>query len=81
MRQASARGLERVLLTRDPDNEASAWTIDANGGRLEDTRETSIGVERRCWITLAPPASPGPPRPIERWVTAGYGVRRTSSLG
>ena len=39
-------GLERVLLTCDPDNDASVRTIERNGGQLEDTRRTSIGPER-----------------------------------
>ncbi len=49
-------GLERVLLTCDPDNDASARTIERNGGHLDDVRQTSIGPKRRYWITLAPPA-------------------------
>ena len=51
---ARGLGLERVLLTCDPDNVASVRTIEANAGQLEDTRATSIGPKRRYWITLAP---------------------------
>ncbi|AUG78432.1 GCN5 family acetyltransferase [Kitasatospora sp. MMS16-BH015] len=45
-------GIDRVLLTCDPDNAPSARTIRANGGVLEDVRETSIGTKSRYWITL-----------------------------
>lgn len=56
LHSARGLGLERVLLTCDPGNEASVRTIEANGGQLEDVRATSIGPKRRYWITLAPPA-------------------------
>ena len=50
--EARRQGLDRVLLTCADDNAASARTIEANGGVLEDVRSTSIGVKRRYWITL-----------------------------
>jgi predicted acetyltransferase len=53
--RARALGLERVLLTCDDDNTASARTIERNGGVLEDTRSTSIGLKRRYWISLVGP--------------------------
>ncbi len=45
-------GLDRVLVTCDPGNTASARTIERSGGQLEDTRDTSDGPRRRYWITL-----------------------------
>ncbi|WP_441250918.1 GNAT family N-acetyltransferase [Kitasatospora sp. McL0602] len=45
-------GLERVLITCDPDNEGSYRTIERNGGLLEDVRDTVIGPKRRYWISL-----------------------------
>lgn len=45
-------GLERVLLTCDPDNAASASTIERGGGYLEDVRNTVLGPKRRYWIAL-----------------------------
>jgi predicted acetyltransferase len=50
--RARSLGLERVLVTCDDDNVASARTIEANGGRLEDVRETGSGPKRRYWIEL-----------------------------
>ncbi|MEU3727192.1 GNAT family N-acetyltransferase [Streptomyces sp. NPDC031705] len=50
--EARLLGMDRVLLTCDPGNEASARTIERNGGVLEDVRETLIGPKRRYWITL-----------------------------
>ena len=50
--QARRLGLDRVLLTCDDGNTASARTIEANGGDLEDVRTTALGVKRRYWITL-----------------------------
>ncbi|MFD3537935.1 GNAT family N-acetyltransferase [Streptomyces sp. NPDC058662] len=52
--EARIRGMDRVLLTCDPDNEASVRTIEHNGGVLEDVRETLIGPKRRYWIDLQP---------------------------
>jgi len=49
--RARTMGLDRVLLTCDPDNTASARTIERGGGQLEDTRDTSLGLKRRSWIT------------------------------
>nr|WSX53631.1 GNAT family N-acetyltransferase [Streptomyces sp. NBC_00974] len=50
--EARLLGIDRVLLTCDPDNEASVRTIEGNGGVLEDVRETLIGPKRRYWIDL-----------------------------
>jgi len=50
--RARARGLERVLLTCQNGNLASARTIERNGGVLEDVRETEFGSTRRYWIDL-----------------------------
>ncbi|UQW99572.1 GNAT family N-acetyltransferase [Streptomyces sp. RerS4] len=50
--EARLLAMDRVLLTCDPDNEASARTIERNGGVLEDVRETLIGAKRRYWIDL-----------------------------
>ncbi|MFF4008667.1 GNAT family N-acetyltransferase [Streptomyces sp. NPDC001717] len=52
--EARLLGLDRVLLTCDPDNTASVRTIEANGGVLEDLRETLIGPKLRYWIELVP---------------------------
>lgn len=52
LERARTMGLERVLLTCDPHNTASARTIEGSGGLLEDTRHTSLGPKRRYWITL-----------------------------
>lgn len=46
--QARGIGLTRVLLTCDPDNEASRRTIVSRGGVLEDVR----GGKERYWIEL-----------------------------
>lgn len=45
-------GLTRLLLTCDPDNDASRRTIEHGGGVLEGRRETSIGPKLRFWIDL-----------------------------
>ncbi|ONI70038.1 GNAT family N-acetyltransferase [Kribbella sp. ALI-6-A] len=50
--RARARGLDRVLVTCDDGNLASARTIERNGGVLEDVRETWLGITRRYWIAL-----------------------------
>ena len=50
--QARALGMDRVLLTCDEDNVASALTIERNGGVLEDVRDTDLGRKRRYWIPL-----------------------------
>jgi predicted acetyltransferase len=46
--EAAALGLDRVLLTCDEDNTASARTIETNGGVYEDSRKG----KRRYWIAL-----------------------------
>ncbi|MET8507742.1 GNAT family N-acetyltransferase [Streptomyces sp. NPDC004787] len=50
--EARALGLDRVLITCDDTNIASARTIESNGGVLEDVRETERGRKRRYWIEL-----------------------------
>lgn len=48
----AALGVERVLVTCDDDNVASARTIERCGGVLEDVREVDGGpAKRRYWIT------------------------------
>ncbi|WP_329382418.1 GNAT family N-acetyltransferase [Streptomyces sp. NBC_01351] len=54
LHEARILGMDRILLTCDPDNTASVRTIEANGGVLEDVRETLIGPKRRYWIELFP---------------------------
>ncbi|MGI5242906.1 GNAT family N-acetyltransferase [Dactylosporangium sp. CA-139066] len=53
LREATAMGLDRVLLTCDSSNPASARVIEHCGGALEDVRDTWLGHTRRYWITLA----------------------------
>ncbi|MPY32423.1 GNAT family N-acetyltransferase [Streptomyces adustus] len=50
--EARALGLDRVLVTCDDANTASARSIERNGGVLEDVRTTEAGVKRRYWISL-----------------------------
>jgi predicted acetyltransferase len=50
--EARELGLERVLITCDDSNVASARTIERSGGVLEDIRTTELGLTRRYWITL-----------------------------
>lgn len=50
LERARARGIERVLVTCDDTNIASARTIESQGGRIEDVRDG----KRRYWVTLAP---------------------------
>lgn len=50
--EARALGLQRVLVTCDDINLASARTIENAGGALEDVRDTELGRTRRYWITL-----------------------------
>lgn len=50
--EARALGLDRVLVTCDDANVASARTIESNGGVLEDLRQTERGRTRRYWIVL-----------------------------
>ncbi|QNE22228.1 GNAT family N-acetyltransferase [Kribbella qitaiheensis] len=49
---AREQGMDRVLVTCDEDNLASARTIERNGGVLEDIRETWLGPTRRYWFTF-----------------------------
>jgi len=50
--RAHQLGLDRVLVTCDDSNAASARTIEKAGGVLEDVRQTELGLTRRYWITL-----------------------------
>lgn len=45
-------GIDRLLVTCDDTNAASARTIENVGGVLEDVRQTELGLIRRYWITL-----------------------------
>ena len=49
VRRAAELGIERALLTCDEGNDASARTIERNGGVYEDTRNG----KRRYWIETA----------------------------
>ncbi|RLP82673.1 MULTISPECIES: GNAT family N-acetyltransferase [unclassified Micromonospora] len=51
--EARALGLDRVLVTCEVDNIASAKTIERHGGALEDIRDTELGAVRRYWIALS----------------------------
>lgn len=53
--RARARGMDRVLVTCDADNVASARTIASQGGQLEDVRDGKC----RYWIGLPPVATGG----------------------
>lgn len=48
VRRAGELGIDRVLVTCDTDNLASARTIEAGGGVFEDERKD----KRRYWITV-----------------------------
>ena len=50
VRRSAELGLDRVLVTCDDDNRASARTIERNGGVHEDTRNG----KRRYWIATEP---------------------------
>jgi predicted acetyltransferase len=50
--EARALGLDRVLVTCEHTNIASARTIEHCGGELEDVRDTELGRIRRYWIAL-----------------------------
>lgn len=52
LKEARARGMERVLITCDDDNVGSARTIEANGGVFERTTTVDGETLRRYWITL-----------------------------
>lgn len=45
-------GIDRVLITCDDDNLASARTIERSGGVLQDVTEPEGKPVRRYWITL-----------------------------
>lgn len=55
--ECRAFGLDRVLLTCAPDNEASRRVILANGGRPDET----LGTQLRYWIDVAEPPHVVPP--------------------
>ncbi len=46
------RGMDRVLVTCDRKNTASARVIQANGGKLENEVQDGDRVTQRYWITL-----------------------------
>jgi predicted acetyltransferase len=50
--RAQELGLDRLLVTCDDSNTASARTIENAGGMLEDVRETELGLTRRYWIMV-----------------------------
>lgn len=52
LQNAKAHGLQRVLITCDDDNLASARTIEANGGVFERTANLDGKILRRYWIEL-----------------------------
>jgi predicted acetyltransferase len=54
VRRSAELGLDRVLLTCDDDNRASARTIEHNGGVYEDTRNG----RRRYWIATGLSGAP-----------------------
>lgn len=58
---AASRGIDPVLVTCDVDNVASARTIVACGGVVEDERD---GVLRH-WVRTGAPAQPIGPGPVE----------------
>ena len=49
---AAERGLARVLVTCDDENQASASTIEDCGGELENRVEEEGRLTRRYWIDL-----------------------------
>ena len=49
VRRAAELGIDRVLVTCDEDNVASAGTIERNGGAYEDSRNG----KRRYWISAS----------------------------
>jgi predicted acetyltransferase len=53
VRRATEVGIDRVLVTCDEDNAASAATIEAAGGVFEDVRNR----QRRYWIGTPAPVS------------------------
>jgi predicted acetyltransferase len=55
LERARGRGIDRILVTCDDTNVASARTIESQGGQLEDVRNG----KRRYWIDLQPVAEGG----------------------
>lgn len=51
--EAKALGLGEALVTCDDTNTGSQRVIEANGGVLEDIRDTSLGRTRRYWISVS----------------------------
>ncbi|MBB4690611.1 GNAT family N-acetyltransferase [Paractinoplanes abujensis] len=49
---ARAMGLDRVLISCNPANVASARVIESHGGVHEDTRTAGAHTVKRYWITL-----------------------------
>ena len=52
LEKARARGIPRVLITCDDDNEGSRRTIEDNGGVLEGLAQFEGETIRRYWIAL-----------------------------
>ena len=52
LEEARKRGMPRVLVTCDEDNEASRRTIERNGGMFECLTRDDDDVVRRYWISL-----------------------------
>jgi len=50
LRHARARGIQRILITCDDANLASARTIERSGGVLENVCDTELGRTRRYWV-------------------------------
>ena len=50
--EARVLGLDRVLVTCEAGNVASAKTIERRGGVLEDVRDAELGTVRRYWIKI-----------------------------
>lgn len=50
--EARVLGLDRVLVTCEAGNVASAKTIEREGGVLEDVRNSELGTVRRYWIKV-----------------------------
>lgn len=59
VRRAAELGIDRVLVTCDDDNTASAATIERGGGVLEDV----CGDKRRYWIATRPGSDGGTAAP------------------
>jgi predicted acetyltransferase len=50
--EAGKLGIDRVMISCDVTNDASARTIEKHGGVLEDIRDSEIGRVKRYWVTL-----------------------------